>query len=32
MISILFTLVFVGVLLFLGARTLLNWVLPKRRR
>jgi hypothetical protein len=34
MISILFTLAFVGVMLFIGARALLGWVMrdrPKRR-
>jgi hypothetical protein len=32
MISILFTLAFVGVMLFMAARTILGWVLSKRRR
>jgi hypothetical protein len=32
MISILFTLAFVGVMLFIGARIVLGWILPKRRR
>ncbi|WP_319797641.1 hypothetical protein [Nitrobacter sp.] len=32
MISILFTLAFVGVMLFIGGRIVLGWILPKRRR
>jgi hypothetical protein len=31
MISILFSLAFVGAMLFLGARAILSWVRPKRR-
>jgi hypothetical protein len=34
MISILFTLAFIGIMLFIGARTVLGWVMrdrPKRR-
>jgi hypothetical protein len=32
MISILFTLAFVGLMLFSAGRIILGWILPKRRR